>query len=110
MRVVAETGARGVVFVSGDRHSGAIFDSPQQSDAGDFAIVELTSSSLNRSYGPSRDERMAPLVSEIFHQENFGIIEVDWDARALTLKLQGIGGDTLAEYRVTFEALGLTAG
>lgn len=110
---IARTGANGVVMVSGDRHSGALYEKkPASSKAGgepsgERIIPEMTTSSLNRSYGPSKDARGDRLVSPIFHQENFGLVDIDWEGRTVTLSLRGIAGEDLASRSYRFEALGL---
>ncbi|MEO1207668.1 MAG: alkaline phosphatase D family protein [Pseudomonadota bacterium] len=87
MRVLNATGAKGVIFVSGDRHAGALYaqdlselasDGDPSTDATDQIIPELTTSSLNRSYGPSKDAPHPTRLSPILHQENFGLIDVNW--------------------------------
>ena len=110
--LIAETGATGVLFVSGDRHSGALFKQPLTRTDGTTAaqpnLVEITASSLNRSYGPSKDDRMPPLLGEIYHQENFGVIEIDWAARTLVVGLRGMGGDVLEETTIPFAEIGIS--
>jgi len=104
--LIVETDARGVVLVSGDRHAGAVY---REGIGGDDArvLVELTASSLNRAFGPSKDTRMAPLVSDIVHQENFGLIDVDWQSREIRLSLHGIGDQQYVTHTVGFGDLGL---
>ncbi|MFA5951590.1 MAG: alkaline phosphatase D family protein [Hyphomicrobium sp.] len=83
-----------VILLSGDRHAGAIY----ASEASGREIVEVTSSSINmRPANANQDARIAPLVSDLFIAENFGLIEVDWNRRTLTLKLVDLDGHTLAE-------------
>lgn len=100
-KVIAASGARGVVLLSGDRHAGGFY---RQVGAG--GLVELTSSSLNRPYGPSRDARVPPLLGRVHHVENFGVIEIDWPGRAVTLELRGIDGQPLETLRLAFRDLG----
>lgn len=102
-KVIADSGARGVVLLSGDRHAGAFY---RQASGGGHDLVELTSSSLNRSYGPSRDAKVPPLVGRVHHVENFGLIEIDWAGRALTLELRGMDGRSLEALRLSFRDLG----
>jgi len=117
LRLVERTAGR-MVFVSGDRHYGAFYELALPSDATigapdtsapgtkvppDRTIVEMTASAMNMASGrPSQDARMAPLVSDIVGPDNFGIASIDWDARTLTLSLQGIDGAVLASRNVRF--------
>ena len=102
-RVIADSGARGIVLLSGDRHAGAFY---RQAGADGRGLVEVTSSSLNRSYGPSRDARMPPLVGRVHHVENFGVIEIDWPGRAVTLELKGMDGQPLEKVQLSLRDLG----
>ncbi len=88
-----------VVLLSGDRHSGAIY---RTEAAGSHPLVEITSSSLNKSYGPSRDARLPPLVSRIYHPENFATIDIDWVSRRVVLTLRDVGGLGVAAVAVPF--------
>lgn len=105
--LLRETGARGVVLLSGDRHSAAIYKTPRDGQAAQPHLVELTASSLNRAFGPSKDTRLPPLVSEIYYPENFGVIDIDWEARALMLSIRGIDGRSVVTERVSFADLGV---
>lgn len=120
MDLIQTTGAKGVVFVSGDRHAGAIYAETLGGKSGktDDAlgasppatgqiVAELTTSSLNRSYGPSKDAKRPPLVSKVFNQENFGLVDIDWENRALEVSLRGMAGETLARQRYAFDELGI---
>ena len=89
----------GIVLLSGDRHAGALYRLQQ----GSREIVELTSSSLNvPPPGPNRDDRVAPLASDLFTAENFGLLGIDWKQRSIRFSLRGIGGAALAEQSMRF--------
>lgn len=89
----------GIVLLSGDRHAGAFY----RQKKGSREIVEMTSSSLNMPPpGPNRDDRMAPLASDIFTAVNFGIIGINWNQRNIQLSLRGMGGATLADQSMRF--------
>lgn len=92
----------GTILLSGDRHMGAIYRIEGQGRA----LYELTASSLNLSYGPSRDARVLPLVSGLFHQENFGLIRIDWAARRLAVSLLGVGGSRFVDMQIAFGEIG----
>lgn len=106
MDTIERTAARGVVFVSGDRHAAAMYAAPLQVESSQ-RIVEMTASSLNRSYGPSKDADISPRTSPIFHQENFGLVDIDWEERRLTLSLRGLAGEPLTALSVSFSDLGV---
>ena len=98
-----ETAANGVVLLSGDRHAGAMY---KLEGGTRYPVYELTASSLNRSYGPSKDERVPPLISGIYHPENFGLATIDWEKRLLKLALHGMDGVVVTQQKLPFTALG----
>jgi alkaline phosphatase D len=100
---LTRTGARGVLILSGDRHIGAMYRSEGKAP---YPLIEVTSSSLNMSYGPSKDARIPPLVSDIYHPENFGEISIDWRARSIGLVLRDVGGKLVTGMTVPLAELG----
>jgi alkaline phosphatase D len=105
LRLIEETKAKGVILLSGDRHAGAFY----KATAGrSYAIVELTSSSLNRPLGPLKDTRTPELVSDLYHPENFGLIGIDWTGAKVRLSLHGIEGQEVAAMSLSFRELGLS--
>jgi alkaline phosphatase D len=88
LELIAETGARGVVVVSGDRHIGALY---QLSENVPYDLYEITSSGLNMAYAHNRD--IGPLrLGEVYGQDNFGTIDIDWQAGEITLAVRGMDG------------------
>ena len=87
----------GLIVLSGDRHAGGIYQLAQ----GDETITEFTSSSLNVSYSTTEQstarEPDADRVTDLIGEENFGLIDIDWSARKLTLTLLGNEGQTHAQ-------------
>jgi alkaline phosphatase D len=104
LKLIETTGAKGVLVVSGDRHVGALYNRPLSRGQ---VLAEITASSLNRSYGPSKDTRTPELVSDIHHAENFGLIAIDWDKRVVTLSLHGMAGEDLDDLTIRFADLGM---
>ncbi|MDX2290249.1 MAG: alkaline phosphatase D family protein [Hyphomicrobiaceae bacterium] len=103
-RLIESTDAGGVLLVSGDRHIGAMYT--RTLDNGRL-LAELTTSSLNRAYGPSKDARTPEVVSGFVHQENFGLIDIDWTARTLSVSLNGIDGNRIEAIELDFDAIGV---
>lgn len=94
----------GMVMLSGDRHAGGIYtDTPEA--AGGERLWELTSSSLNYSFSTTAqnterepdDKRLTDFISE----ENFGLVDIDWQARTLTLSMHGASGEFAGQERVS---------
>lgn len=104
LELLATSKAGGTIILSGDRHHGSLY----RAENGGAVLYELTTSSLNlRPPGPSQDARIAPLVSETFMQENFGLIGINWAGREVVLSLKGIGGAGYVERRIAFAEIGV---
>ncbi|WP_066532130.1 alkaline phosphatase D family protein [Erythrobacter sp. CCH5-A1] len=89
--------ASGLVLLSGDRHAAGIY----KVDHGGETIWELTSSSLNLAFGDdiersSAREPDAARVGKFFPIENYGLVDIDWKAKAVTVSLKGNTSATLA--------------
>ncbi|MGF1463111.1 MAG: alkaline phosphatase D family protein [Maricaulaceae bacterium] len=82
--LITETGAEGVVLLSGDRHIAAAYKSE---DAIGYPVWELTSSALNRTNRNGEPEYDAAQVQTTFATNNFGEVGVDWEAETVTLRL-----------------------
>jgi alkaline phosphatase D len=80
--------SNGVVIVSGDSHVGAYYRREEELA---YPLLELTASSLNFPWpehthvgpGPSDPARVHP----VFWESNFGAVEIDWQAREVSLAL-----------------------
>ena len=82
----------GMVLLSGDRHAGGIYtDTPEA--AGGEQIWELTSSSLNYSFSSTeRNTAREPdpkRTTDFISEENFGLVDIDWEARTFTMTMRG---------------------
>ena len=104
LQLIKSSDAHGVIFLSGDRHLGAIY-AKRLSDR--QIVPELTSSSLNRSYGPGRDGPSRTRLSNSVGVENFGLIDIDWKSRKLRLRLVGFSGRPLESLTMNFSDLGV---
>jgi alkaline phosphatase D len=83
--LLAETGAGAVIFLSGDRHVGAIYHRPG-------VAHEITSSGLNMTYPAAREA--GPLrLGPIYGAENFGTVDIDWWAGRVTLAVRAANGE-----------------
>ncbi|WP_202389818.1 alkaline phosphatase D family protein [Parapontixanthobacter aurantiacus] len=89
----------GLVLLSGDRHAGGLYTYAPPAAAGE-QFWEITSSSLNLAFSTTAentarepdDRRVTDFISE----ENFGLIDIDWANKALTLSLLGNEGELRA--------------
>ncbi len=102
-KLIADTGASGVVIISGDRHSAEI----SATDPGvGYALYDVTSSSLNR---PStwHNEINRHRLGLVYTPTNFGSIAIDWKQPDPVLRLQvrGETGEVVLQQRVKLNQL-----
>jgi alkaline phosphatase D len=95
--------ASGLVILSGDRHAAGIYKTVHKGET----MWELTSSSLNLAFGNDNDastarEPDASRVGKFFSVENYGLIDIDWKSRALTMTLKDNKSGKLAEQAFTW--------
>jgi alkaline phosphatase D len=103
-RLIRDTGARGVVVVSGDRHIGAVYR--EANDVLPYPLYELTSSGVTHPWANAREpgpNRVGPLVTAA----HYGVAEIDFDARALTLALRGVDNRALHAQHIAFNEIGI---
>lgn len=100
---VQRSGAKGVVFVSGDRHLAAMY---RQEGLIGYPAYEMTTSSLNLSFRDTSDEMSSNQIGAAYAPINFGLARIDWDARALALQIVGGDGAVVREQRVAFAEIG----
>jgi len=95
-RLLAGRKESGLVLLSGDRHAGGIYmDTPQE--AGGEQLWELTSSSLNLAFSDTATntarEPDPKRLTDFISEENFGLVDIDWENRTFTLSLRGNQGE-----------------
>lgn len=96
--VIKQSGAEGVVLVSGDRHAGSIY---RRDDVLDYPLYEVTASSLNLPASRWREQSGETSVEAgpyrlhtMQFDVNYGLVDVDWAARKAELKVVSPNGET----------------
>lgn len=102
--LIEKTDATGVVFLSGDRHTAFIYE---EDGVLPYEANELTSSSLNVSFATESEELDARQVGAGYAPENYGSVEIDWEAKALSLKIKDNTGATVRENAISFADIGV---
>jgi len=105
-RALAGREESGLVLLSGDRHGGGIYsDTPEA--AGGEQLWELTSSSLNLAFNSTESnterEPDPKRLTDFISEENFGLVEIDWNARTFTLSMRGNQGEVRVTRTVKWE-------
>lgn len=81
---------KNVVFISGDRHLGAI---SKTNIEGLGEVYEITASAINR---PSNlIENDPSYLSPAFAQENFALAKIDWDQSKLIVELKNLKNEVV---------------
>jgi alkaline phosphatase D len=99
--LIRETRASGVVFLSGDRHIGAIY---RETKGVPYPLVEITSSGLNQVF-PANRESGPNRLGAVFGAANFGTVDIDWWERTVSLSLRGMNGEPVRHLAIGFNQL-----
>ncbi|TGY89250.1 alkaline phosphatase family protein [Marinicauda algicola] len=102
--LIRETGAEGVVLVSGDRHSAGLY---VREDVADYPLYEITSSSLNMSFQDENNEPGPHRIGDMYALVNYGVIAIDWEAGTLGLDIRDIEGEAVRAVSVPLAEIGV---
>ena len=94
--LIDETAARGVIFVSGDRHVGALY---QRVTGVAYALSEITASGINMTYAGNRDPG-ALRLGAVYGAANFGTVDIDWWAKDVRLSVRSMSGEPVRQVRI----------
>jgi alkaline phosphatase D len=94
--LIDETAARGVIFVSGDRHVGALY---QRVTGVAYALSEITASGINMTYAGNRDPG-ALRLGAVYGAANFGTVDIDWWAKDVRLSVRSMNGEPVRQVRI----------
>ena len=99
-QLIRDSGANGVVFLSGDTHYGEI----TRLDANvPYPLTDLTSSGLTEEWHVKVPNALR--VGVAHHVANFGMVEIDWAARRVSLGLRSAAGAPLLSEVLALEDL-----
>ncbi|GIX39336.1 MAG: hypothetical protein KatS3mg128_0385 [Silanimonas sp.] len=99
-QLIRDTGARGVVFLSGDTHYGEL----SQLDVNvPYPLVDLTSSGLTEEWHVPVPNALR--LGRAHHVANFGLVEIDWERAELRLSLRDAAGRSLLVHRLALADL-----
>jgi alkaline phosphatase D len=101
VNLVRDTRAGGVIFLSGDRHIGALY---REASATPYPLYEMTSSGITHPWktaseaGPNR-------IGDLFTDLHFGSVDIDWSARRVRLSLKDLLGAERRSQRIELAEL-----
>ncbi len=108
-RTIDEADAKGVVLLSGDRHSAALY---RRDGVIDYPLFEATSSSVNLPASKWRAESGETYVEpgphrlgDMIYDANYGVVDIDWAKNALTFEIRDEDGDVVLSELVDLSKL-----
>ena len=99
--LVGETKANGVVFLSGDRHIGALYRETRNTP---YPMIDATSSGLNKFFAAAREDG-PNRIGALFALPNFGTADIDWWERTVTLSIRDEGGQGRRQVTLNLDEL-----
>lgn len=102
-KLLARTGANGVVLVSGDRHRAGIY---RQTDKAPYPLHELTSSAINMGQSGAHQEEAGPnRLGPTFSANNVGQVTIDWDRRMIGFEIRDGAAKLVLSHRFAIDSL-----
>ena len=99
--LVRSTRASGVIWLSGDRHIGALY---RQAEGAPYPMYELTSSGMTHPWADAK-EAGPNRLGELFTALHFGVVEIDWAKRQVSLQIKDVNRVVQREVVVAMDAL-----
>ena len=100
-RLIGKTRANGVVFLSGDRHIGALY---READGTPYPFVEMTSSGVTHPWRAA-SEAGSNRLGDLYTDFHYGSVEIDWEARAVRLAIKDIRANAQRTQHIAFREL-----
>ncbi|MFD0798587.1 alkaline phosphatase D family protein [Maribacter chungangensis] len=100
-RTIADSGAKGVLILSGDRHISEISSAKVKGLA--YPLVDFTSSGLTHAYSKFKGEPNPFRVGEVVSTESFGSVLLNFRTKTAVLQIVGDNGTVLGEVRQGYE-------
>ncbi|MEM9235025.1 MAG: alkaline phosphatase D family protein, partial [Pseudomonadota bacterium] len=100
--LINESGAEGVVFVSGDRHAAFLYEDKSVLP---YPAYEITSSSLNVPVREENDEIDTRQIGAGFGPANYGEISIDWALGDVDLILRDEKGEAVRDTKIAIASL-----
>lgn len=94
--MIANSKAKGVIILSGDRHIAEI----SKTNVGSltYPLIDITSSGLTHSYTNYSGEPNRYRISEVVSQKNFGIIKFNFENKTAHFEIRGINNILYQSY------------
>ncbi len=96
-KLIQESGAKGVFFISGDRHISEF--SKKELQGLEYPLWDFTSSGLTHSYSSFSGEPNRHRIGEVQFEKSFGLIRLDVDSGLAVFEIRGEEGKVLQSFR-----------
>lgn len=96
--LIKSTKAKGVIFISGDRHIAEI--SKIQLTGVNYPIYDITSSGLTHTWSEYREEKNEYRISPLITQLNYGLLEIRVNGKAIDIKASIKGENSQLYYQL----------
>jgi alkaline phosphatase D len=104
LKLIKDTGVKGVIFISGDRHFAEI--SKLQREDLPYPIHDYMSSGLTHANVFMIEKNPHRMRGKSCYQRNFGMILFDWEKNAVTLQNRKLNQKVSFELTIPFTELG----
>jgi alkaline phosphatase D len=94
--ILAKSGAKGVIILSGDRHLAEISKVDVEGMA--YPLIDFTSSGMTHSYSSYAGEVNPYRVTEVVSQKNFGVLRFDLKKNEVNMEIRGEGNELYESY------------
>ncbi|HLP22379.1 MAG TPA: alkaline phosphatase D family protein [Chitinophagales bacterium] len=102
LKLIADTKANGVVFISGDLHY-AELSRLHRPDLGLYPIYDLTSSGMTHGHSCAGENKNR--IHGAYMKANFGMINIDWRAQMFVMEIKDEKGDAKITHTIPFSEL-----
>ena len=99
--LIRDTGANGVVFLSGDRHIGALY---RETSGVPYPLLDGTASGINQVF-PGNREAGPNRLGAVYGAANLGTIDIDWWAGTVAVSLRNEAGEVVRRETLPFDRL-----
>jgi alkaline phosphatase D len=99
-RLIASTKAKGVIFLSGDRHISEF--SKTKISGVSYPIIDFTSSGLTHSYSNFSTEPNRYREGEVVSSTSFGTLELDLDKNEVVFKMMGNNNEVQQQLKQSY--------
>ena len=105
LQLLKASKAKGVIFISGDRHSSELMKLEPDETGLSYPLYDLTSSGFNSAVMFTPGWPTKHQVEEKIYEDNFGKIEINWDSGKITMDLIGQNHQSFLHHEIAIKAL-----